>query len=917
MFDRREKGRLAMATRSVKSILIAAGVTFLLAGCQLGSDECTGGSCLSSQDENLQINPAAVMAEQDPNFSSVQVFDDRLVFTGKGQADEFGYQVGDILISSDSRPGFIRHVLALEPDGNVLVVRTLQAGVADLYRGRLERHVNLSQGLDRPVITDGKGNVLLRPYQKYANRKLPLTFDIDAVGVNISGDVSFDSNTKSLVFKNMKITKSITCTADGCDGGKCNDDSQCKAGFSCSGDPNHADGKMEGSCGGFGTTGSISLVIDGSITPKVDADFDLNVGWSWFHPVIDNFKVAFSGGMDMDFQKIGLEAVFKEVLKNEIEIGHVRINTPIPIGPIAIPAAIKFTFYLGTENELALSGEASTKLSLSSGFTIGAEYKDGGWHEILDKHFNATAEPFKGSGVNGAVKLSVYIKPEILFELITNTNVGPSLYLKPALHLDYTFLPIRCLDFFFDLTAGFVIKADAITSWCPPDWLHGGAGQAIAEKVCGGLKKVTAFIGKFSASWDLYKYVFYSSCRDKVCKKDKVGGDTSEDVYFWDKLKKQLVPDDEYGLYTRCDKEDPVSVCCGGECVELCGKGNLEGLVVDKADETKKIQGAHVVLTDSDGNVKYDGVTGADGVYKVNDLNAGYYTLEITADGYYPYSADIQIRSNETKYVAKLEAIPSTCDMDGTISGTVTDATTNDPIDGAELKFKKMSDDSLVDTVKTDQDGHYKTKPLPIDYYKIVVTATGYAMTEVENVSVCGYDDNNPDNDDTIQNITIAPAEGNYHVVLMWGSSPKDLDLHAKLPNGDQLFYRSGCRGDRDASPYTELDVDVRDGYGPETVTITQPQQGTYQFFVHNYGGQNDPDDSGSLKTSAARLMISDPEGNTLRTFDVPASCGSYFWNAFNLKFDANGKATVEATNTCGGGSNPADYEDPPICNLP
>jgi hypothetical protein len=901
-----------MVIRSVKSILAASGLVFLLTGCQLGPDQCTGGSCLTSQDENLQINPAAVMAEQDPNFSSVQVFDDRLVFTGKGPASEFGYQVDDILVSSNAVPGFIRYVTSLEERGGKLVVYTVDAAPTELFRGRLQRHIDLSQGLDRPIIRDGKGNILLKPYEKYPHQRLPIRFNVSAAGVDIEGDISFDTASKSLVFNGVKVSKTISGSLSQLEGGSCNDSSQCLSGFSCQGDANQADGKIEGECTApfnAGVKNTIALSLDGQVKPIVDADLDLDVGWSWLMPTVDRFLISFTGGMDINFSKVGLSSTTKATLDKEIEIGSVRINTPIPIGPIVIPAALKFSFFMGTENEFLLVGESWTNLALNSSFTLGAEYlNEGGWHGIKTGNFDASSGKLEGR-LNGHVKLSVYVKPEILFEFVRNTDVGPAVYLKPALNLLWQFLPERCLEIFFNLTAGFELKADSLSKLCDAE-----GSSWLVKRLC---KAMSSVLEAFSVDWELYKKILYTSCKQKVCKKDKVGGDSSEDLYWWDKEKNQLVPDDEFGLFSHCDKEDPVAVCCGGECVELCGKGNLEGLVVDKADETKKIQGAHVVLKDSDGNVKYDGVTGADGVYRVNDLDAGYYTLEITANGYYPYSADIQIRSNETKYVAKLEAIPSTCDMDGTISGTVTDATTNNPIDGAELQFRKMSDDSLVDTAKTDQNGNYKSKPLPIDYYKIVVTAAGYGQTEVENVSVCGYDDNNPDNDDTVQNITIAPAEGFYHVVLMWGSSPKDLDLHVKLPSGDQLFYRSGCRGDRDNPPYTELDVDVRGGYGPETVTITQPQQGSYQFFVHNYGDQNDPDDSGSLKSSSARLVVSDPAGNTLRTFDVPASCGSYFWNAFNLKFDANGKATVEATNTCGGGSNPADYEDPPICNLP
>ncbi|RME29670.1 MAG: hypothetical protein D6806_01065, partial [Deltaproteobacteria bacterium] len=286
--------------------------------------------------------------------------------------------------------------------------------------------------------------------------------------------------------------------------------------------------------------------------------------------------------------------------------------------------------------------------------------------------------------------------------------------------------------------------------------------------------------------------------------------------------------------------------------------------------------------------------------------------------GYYPYEAVVQIKSQETTYVARLEAIPLDCDMEGTISGRVTDSTTNAPIEGAEIKFKKMSDGTIEDTQTTDANGFYKSKPLASGYYKLEVKAPGYSRVEVQNVPACGYDDGNPDNDDHVENVTLSPLDGNWRVVLQWGSSPKDLDLHVKLPDGNQVFYRNACRGDRDAPPYVELDVDVRDGYGPETVTLTSPAAGTYQFFVHNYGGQNDGD-SGTLSNSGARIVVYDPEGAVVKTYNVPAGCGSYFWYAFNMVYDSNGRPTLQAENRCGSGTNPAEgeWQDASRCDLP
>jgi uncharacterized protein YfaP (DUF2135 family) len=857
-------------------------------------------------EEGIVVNPRAVMAELDPNFESVEVLPDRLVFTGKGPASAFKYKEGDILISSEAKPGFLRHVLGMQAEGKKLTVYTAEAGIAELFTGRLERYIDFSDGYDRPIIRDGKGNILLDPSTKYSRLRQPqsVDFHVNAAGIDVSGTITFNLREKKLIFSNVEISKKFS-TSGQCEGGKCNYNGDCGSGFSCNGDNNPQDGKMEGTCKGTCAAASskIGIKLNGYVQPNLSGQFVLDVGSFYIKQIL----VAFTGGMEINLQKINPFANANASFNYEILLGSARVDTPIPIfGPIVLPAALKFSFYLGTDNRFGLSGEASTSASVASSLTVGAEYRDGtGWRGILESNLDSSATKPTGN-LNGNITLSVYVKPEIMFEFVRFTDVGPSVYLKPSLNLFWEFLPKRCLELFFNLVAGFQMKADALNKVCDRLGILKGLCQRAVDSM-----------SSFDNEWNLYKKTFYNSCKTKVCKKDKVQGDRSEDVYWWDERTNQLVPDSEYGLFSHCDKENPPKFCCGGECVQdYCGKGNLEGLVVDKADESKKIQGASVKLTNSNQQVVYEGTTGVDGIYRVRDLDAGWYNLNITANGYKPYQASVQIRSQETTYVAKLEAIPAQCNAKGTISGRVADATNNQPISGAQLEFKKMSDNSTVGTVTTDQDGNYKSQPMDADYYRVVASAPGYLSNEVTNVSVCGYDDSDPNNDNKVVNLTLSPMEGNYHIVLQWGEKPKDLDLHAKLPDGTHIFYRSGCRGSRYSAPYAELDVDVRSGFGPETITITQPQAGTYQFFVHNYGGQND-NESTSLASSGARLVVSDPGGQVIGTFDVPGSCNAYFWYAFNLVFDSSGKATVQSVNNCGGGSNPKDYEDPPICNLP
>lgn len=72
-------------------------------------------------------------------------------------------------------------------------------------------------------------------------------------------------------------------------------------------------------------------------------------------------------------------------------------------------------------------------------------------------------------------------------------------------------------------------------------------------------------------------------------------------------------------------------------------------------------------------------------------------------------------------------------------------------------------------------------------------------------------------------------------VVLTW-DTPTDVDLWVIDPKGEKSYY---------AAPSTSsggnLDVDVTDGYGPETFTMAKALSGTYAINVQYYSAYNTP----------------------------------------------------------------------------
>jgi len=132
--------------------------------------------------------------------------------------------------------------------------------------------------------------------------------------------------------------------------------------------------------------------------------------------------------------------------------------------------------------------------------------------------------------------------------------------------------------------------------------------------------------------------------------------------------------------------------------------------------------------------------------------------------------------------------------------------------------------------------------------------------------------------------VMIAPTmtPGSLRFILSWGQKPNDLDIHLTTPNaGCKISYQN--KQCNDAKQNVNLDVDVTGGYGPETITVTKPMDGTYRFYVHMYSA----DQLGWSKTQAVvRVLHKRTNGLlTIHTYDVYDDI-SYFTSA---AFDPNG----------------------------
>ncbi|MEA3297579.1 MAG: carboxypeptidase regulatory-like domain-containing protein, partial [candidate division Zixibacteria bacterium] len=147
-----------------------------------------------------------------------------------------------------------------------------------------------------------------------------------------------------------------------------------------------------------------------------------------------------------------------------------------------------------------------------------------------------------------------------------------------------------------------------------------------------------------------------------------------------------------------------------------------------------------------------------------------------------------------------------------TLTGTITDAVTGDPIAGATITL--TGSDTVTTT--TNDSGEYTFSSLTTGEYQISISIDGY-ITTTSDVTV--NETEIPVN--ITDNLVISEelSEDVFRFVLSWGESPSDLDAH--LWTGDYHIYY-GNKGDSASEPYMFLDIDDTQSYGPETITIKQ-----------------------------------------------------------------------------------------------
>jgi len=211
----------------------------------------------------------------------------------------------------------------------------------------------------------------------------------------------------------------------------------------------------------------------------------------------------------------------------------------------------------------------------------------------------------------------------------------------------------------------------------------------------------------------------------------------------------------------------------------------------------------------------------------------------------------------------------------GTLKGEVVNAVNNEPIAGAAVRVE-VGDD--VRTGWADTSGRYTIEEIPVGQAKVSVSSPGFVEETVPLAIGAGANSLR-----TVLSPDIRPGE--LRIVLTWGANPRDLDCHLYGP-GSHVYYAS--RQTEDAT----LDVDDKDGFGPETVTITNPGAGRYEYWVQDATNAHDSR-SRALSTAGALVRVF-RHGARPTAISIKGAGGTGpVWHGFNFSVDAAGRFQV------------------------
>ena len=213
------------------------------------------------------------------------------------------------------------------------------------------------------------------------------------------------------------------------------------------------------------------------------------------------------------------------------------------------------------------------------------------------------------------------------------------------------------------------------------------------------------------------------------------------------------------------------------------------------------------------------------------------------------------------------------------VSGTILNAVDRSPVANALVTISGQ-------TGTTNANGNYTIHNVGTGNHDAAGSSDGFCPFSAPFTIPDDYD-----GESFTYNFSMSPVleAGQIRMVLNWGATPPDLDSHLLTPDiegSTHHIYYSNV-GSYAAVPYAKLDTDDVNGYGPETITISQLFTGTYAYYIKNFTGNSE-----GLLNSGAVAQIYSGESCTATIIEVPTDADGLYWYVCDID-GASGDITV------------------------
>jgi hypothetical protein len=198
----------------------------------------------------------------------------------------------------------------------------------------------------------------------------------------------------------------------------------------------------------------------------------------------------------------------------------------------------------------------------------------------------------------------------------------------------------------------------------------------------------------------------------------------------------------------------------------------------------------------------------------------------------------------------------------GSLQGNVTNS-----LDGTSLAgvlVTVYSGTTSIGTGITDQNGNYTISGFAPGSYTVNFSKSGFVGINgvPATISVGQVTSIN-------ESLSTVLTSGQIRIVMTWcapkGGAVRDMDSYLSVPGYSMpIGYRNLSEGG------AELDHDMQNWYGPETITINNVASGTYTYYANNYSDRQNQQALGN-----SNVHVNVYQGSALiKSYDVPPGNG-------------------------------------------